>query len=239
MNDKFQVSSENGVAKIILNPSVIADELQGKLSSEDIKTGMGIINTLVHQDKVNHELYCQCAHVDCNIKTKTPFRSIPNGSKRAPIMFVNKMPTAYEMVRWSSLTDTAGTLLSLILSKMNVERESVYCTDLIKCNDVSINEDSCKHCIESYLIQEIYLVQPKIIICNGIATLKLWSKLGFIEGLPSELEYGILYPVQIYGLQIKIITIYDLDKVLQKTGDEYKACKTQIWGHLLTAFKAL
>ena len=137
----------------------------------------------------------------------------------------------------SSHCDKAATFLSLILSKMNVSRDSIYCTDMIKCN-TQLDEQSYNECIHSYIIKEIDYVSPKIIICNGISVLKACIRSGVLNNLPSDVTYGTIYnATTTSNLPVKVIAIYDLNTVLKKTGDDYIKCKTTLWTQLLSAFK--
>jgi hypothetical protein len=57
--------------------------------------------------------------------------------------------------------------------------------------------------------------------------------------LPSDVTYGKIYDASTASnLPIKVIAIYDLSTVLQKTGSEYDKCKTELWTQILSAFKA-
>jgi uracil-DNA glycosylase family 4 len=138
----------------------------------------------------------------------------------------------------SSHCDRNGVFLSLILNKMNVSRDSIYCTDIIKCNN-KLDEQSYNECIQSYLIKEIDFVNPKIIICNGLSTLKACIKSKVLNDLPLDVTYGKIYDAKTsLNKYVKVISIYDIDTVLQKTGEDYEKCKTELWTQILSAFKS-
>jgi uracil-DNA glycosylase family 4 len=148
------------------------------------------------------------------------------------------MPTDYEVATMTSHSDKNGVFLSLILDKMKVTRDSIYCTDMIKCNS-QLDEQSFNECIKFYLNKEIEYVSPKVIVCNGLSVLKTCIKLQLLQDLPLDVTYGKLYDAKTNSnAPIKVIAIYDLDTVLKKTDGDYEKCKTELWTQLLTAFKA-
>lgn len=232
----------NGDIKVMLSQNFIRNELQGKLSPEDIETGMSILDCATVSAQIQGELFNGCVNTNCNLCSSTPFRVLPNGNTKANVMFINNRPTEYESYMCMSHCGKASVFLSLILSKMGVSRNDVYCTTLEKCP----HEGDSNTCREFFLAREIDLVRPKVIVCNGLSLLKKLETSGMIENLPQNKGYGMIYDVIVRTniprppatIQAKIMAIYELDKVLQKTEDEYKQCKDALWAQLLTAFKA-
>lgn len=232
------IQTESGGYKVVLRPSIISHALDTKLSADDIATGMEVVNRQIRFSNIHTGLYGQCCDVKCTSKNKCIFRALPNGNTNADVMFINKMPTDYEVATMTSHSDKIGVFLSLILKKMNVSRDSVYCTDMIKCN-TQLDEQSYYECIQSYLIKEIEYVAPKVIICNGLSVLKACIKTGVLKNLPTDITYGKIYEANTASdFPVKVIAIYDLNTVLQKTGENYEKCKTELWTQILSAFKA-
>lgn len=220
-----------------LRPTVVSDSLIDKLSPEDITTAMSIVNRQIELSNVKTNLYRQCSNTNCQNKDKCIFRAIPNGNTNADILFLNKMPTDYEVCNMNSHCDKTGVLLSLILNKMNVSRDSVYCTDIIKCN-AQLDEQSFNECIRTYIENEINYVSPKVIICNGLCALKTCIKFNILRNLSEDVTYGKIYNANTSsGLPVKVMAMYDLNTVLQKTGNDYEKCKTELWTQILSAFK--
>lgn len=220
-----------------LRPVAVAESLNDKLSAEDISTGMSIVNRQIMLSNIKTNLYRQCSNTNCQVKDKCLFRAIPNGNTNADVLFLNKLPTDYEIGNMSSHCDKNGVFLSLILSKMNVSRDSIYCTDMIKCN-AQLDEQSYNECIQAYVSKEIEYVAPKVIICNGLSVLKACIKSGLLSNLPSDVTYGKIYDASTASnIPVKVIAMYDLSTVLQKTDSEYERCKTELWTQILSAFK--
>lgn len=238
-HEKCRVTEMNGETVVTVRPESIAESLNGKLSPEDINNGISMMGDVMKFAALNSSLYRQCSGVQCMEHCKSPFRSIPNGNSKAKIMLLNKMPTQYEACMMCSHCDTESALLSMILNKIHMTRNDVYCTDMIKCHCQNIDEQSVRACIDDYLMKEIQYVQPEIIICNGIGVLKTWDKLGYITGLPQDASYGNIYNVVINGISLKIMAIYDLERVLMKEGQDLSECKGKLWIQILSAYNAI
>jgi len=236
------LTDENGQFTVKLRPAAIIEKLQGKLTSEDIALATQIAN---HQNTImdtKSDLYLRCFQLNCSAKDLCPFRSIPNGDTHADVMFIRKTPTQYEACNFNSHSDKGGVFLSLILQKLGIARESVYCTDMIKCHTSTLDKESYNQCIGHYLAREIEYVAPKLIICDGLSLLRACMKMDnplFLD-LPLDIGYGKIYDAQTpKGLAVKVMAMYDLEVVLKKTGEEYDKCKTDLWQQLLTAFKTI
>ena len=238
-NESCRVIQNSDETIVKLRPISILDSLKGKLSDADIQNGGNIINRQLVINALKTNLYRQCINTNCSYQSKSMFRAVPSGNGEAKVMFINKQPTQYEACNMSTHCDREGIFLSLILSKMNVSRESIYCTDMIKCNG-NPDENSCKECINQYLEQEINFVKPQIIICNGMSVLNACIKMKVLLNLPENISYGIIYnAVTSLGCNLKVMAMYDLNKVLQKNDTDYTKCKDELWSQILTAFKTI
>ena len=237
-NESCRIIQDGDETIVKLRPMSILDGLKGKLSDEDIQNGGNIVNRQLTINALRTNLYRQCINTNCNYQNQSMFRAVPSGNSEAKVMFINKQPTQYEACNMSTHCDKEGTFLSLILSKMNVSRDSIYCTDMIKCHG-NPDELSCRECINQYLEQEINFVKPQIIICNGMSVLNACIKMEILCNLPDNVSYGMIYnATSSLGRSLKVIAIYDLSKVLQKQDTDYAKCKDELWGQILTAFKA-
>lgn len=238
-HEKCRVEQRGESLHVFIRPESVTESLNEKLSPEDITKAIDMVNDVMNLSNLNNSLYRQCNEVSCIAKSDNPFRAIPNGNQKAKIILLNKMPTQYESCRMFSHCDTDSIFLSLVLSRVNMTRNDIYCTDMIKCNCNNLDESSFRACIEHYLLKEIQYIQPKLIICNGIAVLKSWAKLGYIEGLPQDISYGNIYDVIIAGISLKITAIFDLERVLQKQGQELSECKGKLWIQILNAIRSI
>lgn len=91
------------------------------------------------------------------------------GSRKARIMLVGEAPGASEDKQGIPFVGSAGQLLTKILAAVNISREEVYITNIVKCrpprNRMPVPEeiDSCL----PYLHQQIALIDPCIIVSLG------------------------------------------------------------------------
>jgi uracil-DNA glycosylase family 4 len=233
------VTNDKGeVKEIHLRPKAVEESLADKLQQEDINKGSSIVSRITESNNMKINLCSACTDVHC-VNHGKGLRSLPTGTIDAKVMFINKQPTEYEAAQGTCCCDRNGMFISLILDKINVSRDSIYFTDMIKC-PVQLDESSFNTCIDTYLKLELTMVAPQIIICNSLSVLKTCIARNIIKNLPSNVSYGNIYNAELFnGQSVKITAIYDLDTVLQKSEDDYNKCKNDLWSQVLNAFKAL
>ena len=238
-NQSCRVIKEGDDILVKLRPMSVLEGLKGKLSNEDIEYCNNIMNKQITVNTLKTNLYGRCINTSCTNQNQSVFRAVPTGNIDSKVMLVNKQPTQYDVCNMSTHCNKEDMFLSLILSKINVSINSVYCTDMVKCNG-SINEQSCKDCVKNYLEKEINFIKPHIIICNGLCVLNAFAGMNIVNGLPESLSYGIIYDATtLLGRSIKITAIYDLNRVLQKQGSDYVNCKGKLWKQITQAFDAI
>lgn len=239
-NESCRIIEDGNEVTVALRPSVVTEGLNGRLSPEDISAGSSMVFRQLNLNSVVNSLYRGCYDINCSIKGKSMFRGIPNGDMDARIMFIGRNPTQYEACNMYSHCDKCGVYLSLILSKMNIKRSQIYCTDMIKCSEQP-DEESCKQCVMSYLNKEILMVNPEIIICDGVPVLNACFRMGvFSDGLDDKRTYGTIYEVTTaMGKKLKVMAIFDLMRVLSKDANEYAECKKILYEQLKNVIQAI
>jgi uracil-DNA glycosylase family 4 len=106
---------------------------------------------------------------------QTRQKAVPgNGNIHAKIMLVGEGPGAHEDSSGVAFVGPAGILLDKIMKSVNLTREQVYLTNIVKCfppeNRVPrISEQDA--CID-YLRKEFLLMRPKLIVCLGSVAAK-------------------------------------------------------------------
>ncbi len=91
------------------------------------------------------------------------------GSLTADLMFIGEGPGRDEDLQGRPFVGEAGKLLTRIIQAMQFKREEVYITNVVKCRppknrNPEIDEmDQCR----DYLIRQIEMIQPKIIVTLG------------------------------------------------------------------------
>jgi DNA polymerase len=91
------------------------------------------------------------------------------GNSEAEIVFVGEAPGREEDLQGVPFIGKAGQLLSQMLISINIKREDVYITNVLKCRPPN-NRDPLPDEIEScepYLLQQINLLNPKLIVALG------------------------------------------------------------------------
>ncbi|OGI37940.1 MAG: uracil-DNA glycosylase [Candidatus Muproteobacteria bacterium RBG_16_62_13] len=91
------------------------------------------------------------------------------GNTRAQWMFVGEAPGADEDAQGEPFVGRAGQLLNSMLFALGLKREEVYIANVLKCRPPG-NRDpqpgEVEQC-EPYLIRQIELIQPKLIVALG------------------------------------------------------------------------
>lgn len=99
------------------------------------------------------------------------------GNKNARIMFVGEGPGEQEDLQGQPFVGRAGQLLDDMLSIIDLDRKTnCYIANIVKCrppqnrDPMETEQDACI----GYLMNQIELIQPKIIVCLGrIAAMRL------------------------------------------------------------------
>ncbi len=106
----------------------------------------------------------------CNLSKVRKNVVFGEGNKRAKVMFIGEAPKTSEDESGNIFVGLAGDIVTNIIEKvLGLKREDVYITNILKCrtpeNRVPTIEEvsTCK----PYLLQEIELVNPEIIVTLG------------------------------------------------------------------------
>ncbi len=137
------------------------------------------INTL---DELYEEIHtCQRCPLG---KTRTKF-VFGKGNPNADLMLIGEAPGADEDKTGEPFVGRAGKLLTDILKAINFSRDEVYIANILKCRPPN-NRDplpSERETCMPYLMKQIELIKPKIILCLGriAATTLLGTKLSLTK----------------------------------------------------------
>lgn len=137
---------------------------------------------------------------------------IGEGSHQAKIFFIGEAPGKNEALSGKPFCGSAGKILDNLLESINLERQEVYITNILKDRPPS-NRDPLQEEIEIYtpfLLEQLSLIKPKI-----IATLGRYSAHFILDhfSLPealnpiSSLHGQIISVKEKYG-EIKIVPLY-------------------------------
>lgn len=107
--------------------------------------------------------------VKCGLHTSRTQTVFGVGNRRAEWMFVGEAPGADEDRQGEPFVGRAGQLLNAMIVALGLKREDVYIANVLKCrppNNRDPQADEVEHC-EPYLIRQIELIQPKLIVALG------------------------------------------------------------------------
>lgn len=95
------------------------------------------------------------------------------GNKDAKVLLVGEGPGYHEDMEGKPFVGQAGNLLDLVLCALEISQQDIYIANIVKCrppeNRAPYKEEVAS-CIR-YLRNQVYLQNPKIIVCLGsIAT---------------------------------------------------------------------
>ncbi len=116
------------------------------------------------------------------------------GNEKASLMLIGEGPGYDEDVQGRPFVGKAGQLLTKILQSINLPREEVYITNIIKCRppqNRNPGPDEIQSC-NPFLVKQITVVQPKIICALGSFSaqtlLKTDTKITALRGKLYDLE---------------------------------------------------
>lgn len=114
------------------------------------------------------------------------------GNPDADLMLVGEAPGADEDKEGRPFVGKAGQLLNKILEAIKVAREEVYITNVVKCRPpnnrypAKAEADTCF----PYLVRQIELVQPRVIVCLGtLATSYLYRQGAKVTAVHGKVVY--------------------------------------------------
>jgi len=91
------------------------------------------------------------------------------GNKKSPIMIIGEAPGRNEDIKGKPFVGRAGIILDEILDILDLTRDDVYITNVVKCrppNNRNPTDNEIESCFE-YFNSELQEIDPKIIIPMG------------------------------------------------------------------------
>lgn len=150
--------------------------------------------------------------------------------KRTQTVFGEGNQTASLMIIGDDSNAHSAKLLSSMLKAMGYQRNDVYITNIIKCN-ISENKEASEEQAEScepYLLRQISLVQPKIILALGnTAAQRILKSKSTMNRLRGQLHY-------VDGINAPILVTYHPTYLIAAPNEKRKA-----WEDLKLAIKEL
>ena len=128
-------------------------------------------------------------------------KAVPGaGPENADIMFIGEAPGFHEDQQGLPFVGAAGSFLDELLGSIDLKRDQVYITNVIKCRPPG-NRDPLPEEVEackSYLDRQIELIQPKLVVTLGrfsMARAFPKARISRIHGQPRKISGVIYYPM--------------------------------------------
>ena len=117
--------------------------------------------------------------------SQTRTKAVPGyGNRQAELMFIGEAPGQQEDLQGLPFVGRAGQLLDKILAAIDLKREQVFIANILKCrppNNRTPHADEIAQC-EPYLVRQIELIRPKLIICLGLTAAKTLLRVEYSLG---------------------------------------------------------
>lgn len=146
-------------------------------------------------------LHQQIATCEKCILHKSRVKAVPGvGPVDADILFIGEAPGFHENQQGLPFVGAAGRFLDELLGKINLRRENVFITNVVKCRPPGNREpqpDEIEAC-RPYLDRQIELIKPKMVITLGRFSMARYfpnAKISQIHGKPRKMEGVIYYPM--------------------------------------------
>jgi len=148
----------------------------------------------------------------CSLYKTRTFPVIGEGNHNAKIMFIGEGPGLSEDRTGRPFCGAAGKVLDELLNKIEIQREDVYISNLVKCRPPA-NRDPEKEEIKacsSYLNKQIQIIDPKVICPLGRYSMHfLMEKFGLKNQIqPISKIHGKVFKVKNLFKEIIIIPLY-------------------------------
>ena len=118
-----------------------------------------------------------------------------DGNLDADIVFIGEAPGKNEDEQGLPFVGAAGKFLNEMLASINLERKDVYITNIVKYRPPN-NRDPLpeeKAAFWPYLLKQLQIIQPKIIITLGRHSMEYFlpgMKISDIHGQPKRIQFG-------------------------------------------------
>jgi len=149
------------------------------------------------------------------------FRKNPvpgEGPLDTDIMVVGEAPGRNEDLQGRPFVGAAGQLLNKLLSLAGLERTQVYITNVVKCRppgNRDPRDEEIRACLP-YLIRQIQLIKPKLIIALGRHAARTLLELVGLKWQSMSKQHGHVYDANIEGVKLRIAVTYHPAAALYK-----------------------
>ncbi len=180
----------------IVSDNIVREAIPEKLLKED---WMDVRSISGLEAKINKCEKCSLGKTRKNFVYGT-------GNPNADVMVIGEAPGADEDEQGLPFVGRAGKLLTDILKAINFSREEIFICNILKCRppeNRNPNPEEILKC-EPYLIKQIELIKPKLILCVGTfagqTMLRVKEPLGKMRGKFYNIKFG--------NTEVKVMVTY-------------------------------
>ncbi|RLF63418.1 MAG: uracil-DNA glycosylase [Thermoplasmata archaeon] len=136
---------------------------------------------------------------------KNRTRAVPGeGGFKKRIMIIGEAPGKNEDIQGRPFVGKAGELLDRLLGEIGLSRDDVYITNVVKCRPPENREPTDNEIMacKPYLIRQINVLKPKIIVCLGRISSKTISQMFNVRFTSMSNDHGRLFESPIRPIKI-------------------------------------
>ncbi len=125
-----------------------------------------MMNRINDLRKIHEKWFVECA---CELKN-TATQPVPgNGNPDSPIVFIGEAPGKSEDQQGIPFVGAAGKFLAEMLSAINMKREDIYITNIVKYRPPENRDPEAdeKSACAPWLYEELNFIKPKVIVFLG------------------------------------------------------------------------
>jgi len=132
------------------------------------------------------------------------------GPLDAKIMFIGEAPGEKEDEQGRPFVGPAGKLLNKLLESINLNRNEVFITNIVKCRPPGNRDpldDEVEACI-GYLWRQIKLIKPKIIVALGRHAARTLFHAANLKWDSMSQRHGRIHDIEVLGVKVILIPTY-------------------------------
>ena len=160
------------------------------------------------------------------------------GPGNSDIMFIGEGPGFHENEQGRPFVGAAGKFLEELLASINLSREQVYITNVVKCRPPG-NRDpqllEVETCTSTYLDRQIQAINPKVIVTLGRFSMSLFlpnAKISQVHGQSMHIRGRLVVPMYhpaaaLHQGSLRPVIENDFAKLPQLIADAGEPAKTQ------------
>ena len=147
------------------------------------------------------ELYAKVSACEACILSQGRTKPVPGeGPENAEIMFIGEGPGFHEDRQGRPFVGAAGKYLEELLASIELTREDVYITNVVKCRPPGNRDPQPEEiaACRAYLDQQIDLIHPRLVVTLGRFSMQRYfpgASISRIHGNPKRMGNVIYYPM--------------------------------------------